>query len=437
MKDETVVLNKFKLDRFSPLSEDCLLLNIDLKKFRDQKGMLNQATILGLFENKKELIIVYHLPVKGQYLSELVVNQQRYHVQLQEEDGLVHKYAILRPFKPGKLKITEYAFLDDSMKRSTFAVNEEHVFGVLNHQYFYDSKKYYQTQLIGELFHDVIDMTTTKDRFQDFLGRSIFYQDISSLKAKAIKLYYVAFNLYDQEQGRYFFPENIVEMKLQYKESRYIYQAKKVSAYKDIDPLTVGNTFNEERHETVQKETRKLESGERSEWNILANFFTYKQYKYDSIFQVNNSLKQRGLKNPDYTYVLVVGPKYGYRLSREVFQRNQVRSYDFEETKLSHIRIHQLTYQQKGHRYAVPVQSLVYESDKKSRLPRFKNRVKRFFSQLLNVVKAPFKFVFGAGGILLKVIQWIVKHWRLVFILIIGVLFLYLGLQIARFFSWI
>ena len=80
MKDETVLLHKFKLDRYSPLVEDALLINLDLKKHRDQKAPLLQATILGLFENKKELVIFFYLPEPGQYLAEIVINKQRYGV---------------------------------------------------------------------------------------------------------------------------------------------------------------------------------------------------------------------------------------------------------------------------------------------------------------------------------------------------------------------
>jgi hypothetical protein len=437
MKDETVVLNKFKLDRFSPLTEDGILLNLDIAKYRELKGTLVQATILGLFENKKELIVFMYVPMAGQTLTEMVINQKRYQLQLNEEDKFVHKYSIPFAFKPGKLDVTEYVFTDNSLTRSTYSVKEEHVFGVLNDQYFYDSKKYYQTQLIGELFHDVIDMTTVKDKFQDLLGRPLFYRDISSLKSKQIKLYYVAFNLFDQKQSRYFFPDTIVEMKVQYQESRYVYQAKNLPLDSKIDPSVEGETFIQEKKETIQKELRKIESGEKSDWNIITNFFTYKQYRYQAIYQINDVVKTKHLQQQNYSYVLVIGPKHGYRLSNETLSRPKGLSYDVEDTKLSQIKIYHVTYQQKGHRYAVPVQSLVYESDKKSRLPRVKHRIKRFFQSLATIIKTPFKFVFGAGGLLIKIIKWIVTHWKLIVILVILGLLTYLGLQIARFFAWI
>jgi hypothetical protein len=94
IKDETIVLNRFKLDRFSPLMDDALLLNIDLNKYKQKPGQLFQATILGLFENKKELIILFYLPQVGQRLTEMVINKNRYSVNAHEEIGYVHKYAI-------------------------------------------------------------------------------------------------------------------------------------------------------------------------------------------------------------------------------------------------------------------------------------------------------------------------------------------------------
>jgi hypothetical protein len=434
MKDNTIVFNKFKLDRYSPLVDDALLLNIDLKKYRDVKAPLFQATIIGLFENSRELIILFYLPALGQRLTEIVINHNRYPVQIHDEDGFVHKYVVIQRFKPGKLDVSEYIFIDDSLKRSTFSVKEEHVFGILNDQYYYDSKKYFQTQLIGELFHDVIDMSTVKDRFNDLLGRPLFYRDISSLKAKSIKLYYVAFNLFDQQYQRYFVPDSIVEMKVSYLENRYVFQAKKIPQDQVVNPETDGQRYPLEKKETVAKELRKIESGEKSDWNIIQNFFTYKQYRYQSIYKLTDKVKSAQKEAKGFSYILVIGPKYGYRLSKEVFKRGKVQSFDFEETTLSQIKIFHLTYQERGHRYSVPVQSLVYESDKKSRLPRFKHRIQNFFRTLGKIVAAPFKFVFGAGGVILKIIRFIIRHWKIILISLgIGVL-VYFGIQIYRWF---
>ncbi len=434
MKDNTIVFNKFKLDRYSPLVDDALLLNIDLKKYREVKAPLFQATIIGLFENSRELIILFYLPVAGQRLSEIVINRNRYPVQIHDEDGFVHKYVVIQRFKPGKLDISEYVFIDDSLKRSTFSVKEEHVFGILHDQYFYDSKKYFQTQLIGELFHDIIDMSTVKDRFNDLLGRPFLYRDISSLKAKSIKLYYVAFNLFDQQYQRFFVPDSIVEMKVSYLENRYVYQAKKLPLDQSVNPETDGERFPLEKKETIAKELRSIESGEKSDWNIISNFFTYKQYRYQSIYRLTDKVKSTQKVAKNFSYILVLGPKFGYRLSNETFKRGSFQSYDFEETTLSQIKIYQITYQERGHRYSVPVQSLVYESDKKSRLPRFKHRIQNFFRTLGNIITAPFKFVFGAGGFLLKVIRFIVKHWKMILILLgVGVL-VYFGVEIYRWF---
>ena len=435
MKDETVLLHKFKLDRYSPLVEDALLINLDLKKYRDQKASLLQATILGLFENKKELVIFFYLPEPGQYLSEIVINKQRYGVQIQDEEGFVHKYVIPTPFKPGTLEITEYVFIDDVLKRTTFAVKEEHIFGVLNDQYYYDSKKYYQTQLEGELLFDIIDMSTVQNKVEDLLGRPFFYRDISSLKAKATKLYYVAFNLFDSKQNKYFIPEDIVEMKVNYEEKRYVYQAKKLKDESDIDPTIDGETFTLDKKETIAKEPRKIETGEKSDWNLIQNFFSYKQYRYESIYKINDQVKLKDKQSHNYSYVLVIGPKFGYRYSQAILKRAGGTDYDYEETTLGKVKIYHLTYQERGHRYAVPVQSLVYETDKKARLPRVRHRIKMFFKTLGKMIGAPIKFIFGATGFLYRVIRWIFKHWKLLLMLIVAILLIYLGIQIAGWFQ--
>lgn len=435
MKDETVLLNKFKLDRFSPLMEDALLIQLDLKKYREAKAPLFQATILGLFENKKELVIFFYLPESGQHLAEIVINRQRYGVQIQDEEGFVHKYIIPTPFKAGKLEVSEYVFVDNSLTRTTFAVKEEHVFGILNDQYYYDSKKYFQTQLEGELFFDIIDMSTVKNKVEDLLGRPFFYRDISSLKAKATKLYYLAFNLFDNKQKKYFIPDDIVEMKVSYQESRYVYQAKKIQSSPDIDPLVDGEKFVADKKETIAKEQRKIESGEKSDWNIIQNFFTYKSYRYQSIFKLDDRVKVNEKQAKNYTYILVIGPKHGYRYSQATLIRGSLADYDFEETTLSAVKVYHLTYQERGHRYAVPVQSLVYETDKKSRLPRFRYRFKHLFKTIGKIVAAPFKFVFGASGVIYKILRWVFNHWKFILILLVTGLLIYLGVRIVGWFN--
>jgi hypothetical protein len=432
MNDHTTALTKFKLDRFSPITDDALLLNIDLKKFRDKPGHLHQLAILALFENKDELIVIAYVPVKGQRLSDIKINKVTYVANIFDEDGFVHKYSIPKAFKAGKLDITEYGLLDDTLTRTTFAVKEEHVFGVINNTYYYDSKKYYQTTLIGELFHDIIDMTTIKDRFQDLFGRPFLYQDVASLKSKQIKLSYVAFNLFDNRLNQYFVPDDIVEMKLKYDELRYVYQAKKVLAEAQVDPLVSGNTYTTERKETVQKELRKIEHGEKSEWNIVANFFTYKQYRYHSIYRLQENPRIKNQLATQFTYALVIGPKLGYRFANESLKKGKFVSYDVEQTTLKNIVIYHVTYQLKGHRYAVPVQSLVYESNKKSRLPKTMNRIRSMLKTLAKFIIAPIKFVFGASGLVIKLVTWIIKRWKLILVLLILGLLTYLGLRIAN-----
>ena len=431
MKDETVLLLKFKLDRFSPIEEDALLIQLDLKRYRQTPAPLFQATILGLFENKKELVIFFYIPVAGQYLSEVVINKFRYGVQIQDEDGFVHKYIIPVPFKPGKLSVTEYVFIDDTLKKTTSVVNEEHVFGMLNGQYMYDSKKYHQTQLEGELLYDLIDMTTIQQKFEDLVGRSFTYRDVSSLKAKAIKLYYVAFNLFDHQLKKYFVPDDIVEMKVSYQESRYVYQAKKIVNTEDVDPLVDGEKFPLDRRETIAKEPRKIESGEKSDWNIVQNFFSYKHYRYQSIYRLSDQVKLKQKQAANFTYVVVIGPKHGYRHSQVVFKRRNTTDFDFEETTLSQVKVYHMTYQERGHRYSVPVQSLVYETDKKSRLPRIRNRLVSFLKTIGKALVTPIKFLFGASGFLIKLVTWCLRHWKLVLVVMVLLLLGYLGIQIA------
>jgi hypothetical protein len=425
---KTTLSSKYKLDRFSLIADDSLLLGIDSVKYKVGVGELFQSHILALFQSKTDLIIFFYLPVLGQKLVDLTINNIRYNVMMSDTFGHIHKYYISKVFKAGKLTITEYGFLDDSLIRSTLSTKEEHVFGVYNQQYFYDSKRYYQTQLIGELFYDLIDMRTIKDKIQDAFGRSLFYKDIASLNSNFSKIYYVAFNLFDQKEKKYFFPQDIVEMKVAYNEIRYVYNGKKVPSKEIIDPLKAGQTYISEQKQVIEKEKRKLQSGDRSDWNLVQNFFTYKQYQYDAIYKMSDR-KRKVESAPDrFSYALVLGPKKGYRFAKEKFKNGDYFSYDYEETTLKNISIFHLTYQEMGHRYAVPLSSLVYESNKKSILPRFKNRLRLILKGLVNLVSFPINFLFGASGVLMKITRFIIKYWKWILAAIIVGLLLYVFL---------
>ena len=437
MKRNTDLIAKFKLDRFSPLQEDAMLLNLDLQGYKTRKGSMFDATILAIFSNNQELILFYYLPIKGQSLVDLTINGKKYGCQPFDQDGFVQKYQIPVRFHSGSLKITEYGFLDDALIRTTRSVKEEHVFGVLDDQYYYDSKKYFTLEVDGELFYELIDMTTIKDSFQDLLGRPFLYRDIASIKANHLKLYYVAFNLYDHDKKAYFVPDDIVEMKVKYDEIRYVYHDKKQPVSKHIEPLIVGETITTSKNETIQKEPRKIEHGDKSQWNIIQNFFSYKLYQYSSIYKMSQDVKVKHLNAQNYTYALVIGQKRGYRDTQFRLQRGFKIDYDYDQTTLKHVRIYHITYQQKGHRYAVPVASMVYESDKKSQLPRFRNRLITLLKQAGKLLAAPFKFVFGAGGVLIKVVRFMLKHWKFLLILFILGVLTYVFFQLNGWFEWI
>lgn len=437
MKRNTDLISKYKLDRYSPIQDDAMLLNFDLASYRQKRAALVESTILALFSNQNELIVFYFLPISGQRLCEITINGKTYGCQFFDQEGFVHKYYIPLRFKAGTLKITEYQFIDDSFKKTTRAVKEEHVFGILDDQYFYDSKRYFTTEVVGELFYELVDMTTIKDKFSDSLGRLFLYRDIASFKSNAVKLYYVAFNLFDQDKQTYFVPDDMIEMKVRFDEHRYVYQNKTKRAESTIRPYADGDTIITNKKETIHKEARKIESGEKSNWNIIQNFFSYKLYTYDSIYKITSTLKTQYKEAQNFTYALVIGPKLGYRHSERLFERGNHRAYDIDITTLKNIAIYHITYQQKGHRYSVPVASMVYESDRKGQLPRFKNRLATLIKQAVQLVAAPFRFVFGAGGILFKVIKWLIKHWRVVLILLILGALIYFGFFLNGIFQWI
>ena len=419
----------YKLDRHSSLVDDLTILGIDKNTYHSKKASLIQSTLLAIFENNEALMLYMYIPAQDVTLLDITINKVKYGVLAIDSVGFIGKYTISKRFKSGKLSITEYGFIDQSLTKTTYQVHEEHVFGILNGQYFYDSKKYHQTQLIGELFYQVIDMRTIQDKVENFFSKQLRFQDIKFHQSPFAKLYYVAFNLFDTNTNKPFVPEDIVDMKVKYDALRYVYQNKESKDSTKVDPLTAGITYPSTEVQVVEKENRLIETGAKSEWNILQNFFTYKSYRYDAIF--NLEAKDIKLSSP-FTYALFIGPKKGYRYSKSVVKKKNLTAYDFEETTLKNISIFHLTYQEKGLRYTIPVQSLVYESNKKQQLPRLRNQLRNLFKTLVSITAFPFKFIFGASGILIKLVKFLIKHWKLVLVFLALILIAYLYLTIRN-----
>lgn len=432
MGDTTIAITRFKLDRYSPIEDDLRLLKINVLDYQPIKKELFETRTVGLFQHEQELYIYLFIPHTSVHLVDMTINQKVYPSVLIEKKGFIHKYLIQTSTKPGLYKVSQYRLVDEKLKRITLHVREEHVFGVLNHHYYYDSKRYYQTFVSGELFHEIVDLTTIKDRFEDFLGRSLSLKDVSTLKSKKAKLYFVCFNLFDDKLNKYFVPEDIVEMKVNYEEDRYVFLKKKhpvTIAQLDLpfNPDTAGEHFINKRQQKIAKEKIKISHGEKSEWNLLANFFTYKEYQYSTIYKITANPKLTLKGTEKYSYALTLGPKNGYREAKETVTQltltEKFLSFDYDVTTLKNISVFEVTYQEKGQKYSLPVNSLVYETDKKASLPRPEHGLIKFLKISFKIIATPIQWLFKLPIWMYRVIVWIFNNWKwLLAFMIIGAL---------------
>jgi hypothetical protein len=201
-----------------------------------------------------------------------------------------------------------------------------------------------------------------------------------------------------------------------------------------FNPETDGQHFISKRIQTIDKERTKMQTGEKSDWNILANFFTYREYAYSTIYKIstNPNLKIKGVEK--FSYAMTLGPKNGYRESKETLTRMTLKekflSFDVDQTTLKNISVFEVTYQEKGQKFSIPVASLVYESDKKASLPRFKNRIKRFLKGLWKAVVAPVKFVASIPVGIYRFVRWVIRNWKGILAVIVVGLLIYAGLWI-------
>lgn len=437
-----------QIDRFSSLRSDASFMALDVDGLSTSTGEAFQTRLVALFQNKSDLFLYVHLPVKGHSLVDLTINGKLHHVIAIESIGLLHKYVIKAIAKNGKYMVTQYGIQDPLFIRSTLQVQEEHIFKLINNTFYYDSKRYHQVHLIGELFHDIIDLTTIGSHVKDILGRMLFYDDIKNVETKKIKLAFVTFNLFDNALGHYFVPEDIVEMKVSYLEDRHIYFEKKLPLTKNddggfIDISKLGKHYVAEKTQTIDKQEVMVSGGKQSEWFPVLNFFRYKEYRYDTIYKLQNEVKDSRKGLAKYTYAMVIGPAKGYRYARERFVHRGLTgatvSYDYEETTLTKIQVFEVTYQEKGKPYKIPVSSLIYESQKKARFITFKNRMKVLVKQLGLVLASPARWsrrLAGWGWQFIKSIgrglKWLITHWKLALILLAvilltgGLLYVYL-----------
>ncbi len=428
MGDTTTAITRFKLDCYSPIDDDLRLLKINPLEYPLIKKELFQTRTIGLFQHEQALYLYLYVPNPQVHLIDIIINQKTFPSQLLEKKGFIHKYLINTTTKPGLYKISQYRLVDEKLKRITLTVREEHVFGVLNHQYYYDSKRYYQTFVSGELFFELVDLTTIKDRFEDFLGRTFSLKDVSNLKSKKAKLYFVCFNLYDEKLSKYYVPQDIVEMKVQYEEDRYVFLKNKhpvTIAHLELpfNPETEGQHYVNKRSQKVSKEKIKISHGEKSDWNLLANFFTYKEYQYSTIYKMTANPKLTLKGTEKYSYALTLGPKNGYRQSKETITQltatEKFLSFDYDVTTLKNISVFEVTYQEKGQKYSLPVNSLVYETDKKAALPRLDHGFIKFLKVSLQVIAVPIQFLFKLPGWIYHSFVWLFKNWKWVLMLIV------------------
>ena len=427
-----------KIDRFSSLKSDVSFMQLDIDALSRFGESAIETRIHAVFQNNSDLFLYVSIPVKGHSLVDITLNGKLHHVILIEQIGALHKYVIKAIAKNGKYFVTQYGIQDALFIRSTLQVQEEHIFKFINGAYYYDSKRYHQVHLIGELFHDIIDLSTIGTQVKDLLGRIFFYDDIKDVETKKIKLAFVAFNLYDQGLGHYFVPDDIVEMKVAYEEDRHIYFEKKLPLPKGdegafVDMSKLGKHYIAKKTQTIEKQEIMVSGGRQSEWFPILNFFRYKEYRYDTIYKLRDEVKDTRKGLAKFSYAMVIGPSKGYRYAREKFVHSGIKgrtvSYDYEETTLTKIEVFEVTYQQKGKNYKIPVSSLIYESQKKARYVTLKNRLKVFGKQIGLVLTSPIRWSKRFAGWIWQLLKaigkgivWLVQHWKLALLVIGGVL---------------
>jgi hypothetical protein len=90
---------------------------------------------------------------------------------------------------------------------------------------------------------------------------------------------------------------------------------------------------------------------------------------------------------------------------------------------LKNISVFEVTYQEKGQKYSLPVNSLVYETDKKAALPRPDHGLIKFLKLSYQVIATPIKFLFKLPVWIYRATVWIFKNWQwLLTLLVIGLL---------------
>jgi hypothetical protein len=117
-----------------------------------------------------------------------------------------------------------------------------------------------------------------------------------------------------------------------------------------------------------------------------------------------------------YSYALTLGPKNGYRESKETLTQltltEKFLSFDYDVTTLKNISVFEVTYQEKGQKYSLPVNSLVYETDKKASLPRPEHGLMKFLKLSYHVIATPIKFLFKLPVWIYRSVVWIFKNWK-------------------------
>ena len=376
-------LQPYLINETTSIKSDFYHLGIKRIKYKNLNDIL-RSELISMIYLDSSLYVYWAMPEDTDYqVNYIIINEHKYEngMRLLNTDGNYRKYVFpdFEETADEQYHITEVGFQNSEGKKIKYATKISCKMGNSNGQYFFEQEAENNIVLVGMLLESIYQFDNEKGTLRDAWNN--FWNNIEKKDQDQRSFYYFAFNCFDREIDRYFTPDEITEIVINYTINRYTFDGKKED-YKEAQL-----TRREQKIQIVTPETIHVEARDKHNSNGQA-------YEYNTIYKLteadinadNNDKDKAANSNTLFTaqqagfeWVVHFGDTQGYRYS-ENFTANQG---DIDFTKVEDFAAIHMSYIYKGDPYSVPTDTIV---DMEVMTKREQDRTESLVKQITDTV---------------------------------------------------
>lgn len=384
--------HNLKITSNTSLIDDLDLLKINYDNYKQEKSN-DTEKILAIFKDDEEIFIYIFLSqeLANDYaLTSITINDVEYLPTLCNQIDLGNSNTIntLKKFKikyytnitdtAFQFTITRYKYLN--MKNAEFLfhnTDEKHFFGYDESNYYYEAQHENTIEIQGKLFSYKIEINTTvKDMFTN-----MWYDLTNNSTEKERLIYYLTINFYDLINKRYFTPDSITSLSINFLEQDVKETWTDIVKYFAPDELNK-NYVMTKSNDVVKNQVIKPKDVTIDYARPIEKFFSsfitngqmYTKFQYQTIAKVDKDNLTPELFEfvKGYDYVISgIGNEQGYNYTTKfkttILQTPSGNDYgtkfDYTRTytQVSEVNVFKASYWYQGNHYTVDTNSLIGE----------------------------------------------------------------------------